>query len=123
MLIVDELLELKDRNLYLEIDGKKIPMSLQFYVADDTFFFNVDMHDDIELHTLDDLRDCLETEAEDPCWSEDIYEAPMNRIGSCEMKFSKDFFKDITDDDLLFTDCYTIEKLETTMDDIIIKLK
>lgn len=123
MLIIDELLELKDRNLYLEIDGKKIPMSLQFYVADDIFFFNVDMHDDIKLNTLDELRDCLETEAEDPCWREDVYKAPMNRIGSCEVKFSKNFFEDIANDDLLFTDCYTIEKLKTTMDDIIIKLK
>jgi len=123
MFLINDLLELKDRNLYLEIDGKRIPMSLQFYVADDIFFFNVDMHDDVKLHTLDELRDCLEIEAQDSCWSGDIYEAPMNRIGSCEMRFSKNFFKDIEDDSLLFEDCYTIITIETTMDDIIIKLK
>ena len=121
MVFINDLLELKDRNLYLEIDGKKIPMSLQFYVADDIFFFNVDMHDDIKLHTLEDLRNCLEIEAQDSCWSEDIYEAPMNKIGSCEIRFPKNY-EDVVGNDI-FDDCYTIFTMETTMDDIIIKLK
>ena len=123
MIFINDLLELKDRNLYLEINGKKIPMSLQFYIANDIFFFNVDMHKDTKLNTLEDLRNCLEIEAQDSCWCEDIYQAPMNRIGSCEIRFSRNFFEDIADDSLLFEDCYTIITMETTMDDIIIRLK
>lgn len=122
MMMIDDLLDLKDRYLYLEIEGKRYPMSLNFYVADGIFFFNVDKHDDIKLHTLDDLRTILEIEAQDSCWSEDIYQAPMNKIGSCEVRFPKDYFNDVVSNDI-FDNCYTITKMDITTDDIIIKLK
>ena len=84
---ISDLLDLKDGNLYLRIKGKLIPMSLDFYIEDDTFYFNVNTDDKIPAHSLNDLRTCLETEAENPCWSNDIYEAPMTKISNCEMKF------------------------------------
>lgn len=120
MCFVNDLLELKDRNLYLMINGTKIPMRLQFYVADEIFFFEVQL-DNKEVSTLEELRSYLEMEAEDECWLGDIYTSPMTKIGNCEIRFPKDF------DDLVsnsnFDDCYKIERIETTMDDIIIKLK
>lgn len=119
MLFITDLLELKDRNLYLEKDGKKIPMSLQYYVADDIFFFEVD--ETAKLHTLDVLRTVLEMEAEDDCWHEDIYTAPMEKISSCEVRFPKDFSK-VTEEDI-FDDYYTITHIDTTMDDVVIHLK
>ena len=122
MMVIDDLLDLKDRYLYLEIEGKRYPMSLNFYVADDIFFFNVDLHDDIKLHTLDDLRTILEIEAQDDCWSDDIYIAPMNKIGLCEVRFPKNYFEDVVNNDI-FDNCYTITKMEIAEDDIIIKLK
>lgn len=122
MIIIDDILNLKNRNLYLEINGKKIPMSMQFYVIDDIFFFNVDLHNDTKVNDINTLRDCLETEALDSCWREDIYQAPMNRIGSCEMRFPKDYFNDVINNDI-FDNCYTIVKMDITMDDVIIKLK
>lgn len=122
MVFINDLLDLKNRDLYLEIDGKKIPMSMQFYVADDIFFFNVDLHDDVTVNDIDTLRDCLETEALDSCWNGDIYEAPMNKIGSCEMRFPKDYFNDVVTNDI-FYNCYKIIKMDITADDIIIKLE
>lgn len=122
MVFINDLLDLKDRYLYLEIEGKRYPMSLNFYVADGIFFFNVDKHDDIKLHTLDDLRTCLEIEAQDSCWSGDIYIAPMDKIGSCEIRFPKNYFEDVVNNDT-FDNCYTIFKMDITTDDIIIKLK
>ena len=123
MVFIQDLLDLKDRNLYIEVEGKKHPLSLQFYVADDIFFFNVDLHDDIEVKRLDNLRWCLELEAaNDSCWQDDIYQAPMNRIGSCEIRFPKDYFHDVLNNNT-FDNCYKITKIETTEDDIIIKLK
>ena len=119
MIFISDLLDLKNRNLYLEIDGKKIPMSLHYYVASEIFFFEV--NDCAKLHTLDELRTVLEEEAEDRCWGDDIYIAPMERISSCEIKFPKDF-SEVTSIDV-FDNCYTIIKIETTMDDVIIKLK
>ena len=121
MVFINDLLDFKNRNLYLNIDGKKIPMSMEFYVADDIFFFDVDSHDETKVHTLDELREQLEIEANDPCWREDIYEAPMNKIGNCEIKFPKDYFNDVLQNDI-FDNCYTIQKIDTTMDDIIIYL-
>lgn len=122
MIVIDDILDLKNRNLYLDIDGKKYPMSMQFYVADNIFFFNVDLHDDIKVNDIDMLRQCLEMEAEDPCWGEDIYQAPMNKIGSCEIRFPKDYFGDVVNNDI-FDNCYTILKMDITTDDVIIKLK
>ena len=119
MIFIGDLLDLKDRNLYLAKDGKKIPMSLQYYVADDIFFFEVD--DNVKLHTLDELRTVLEMEAEDDCWHENIYVTPMEKISNCEIRFPKDF-SEVTDIDV-FDNCYAIIKIETTMDDIIIHLK
>lgn len=118
MVFIGDLLELKDRNLYLEIDGKKIPMGLHFYVADDIFFFQIDK--DVKLHTLEELRNVLEIEAEDECWSGDIYEAPMQKISNCEIKFPKDFFNAVEND--MFDDNYIITHIDTTTDDIIIHL-
>ena len=112
MTFISDLLDLKNRNLYLMINGKKTPMGLHFYVADDIFFFHIDKN--IKLHTLEELRNVLEIEAEDECWSKDIYIAPMQKISNCEIRFPKDN---------VFDNCYTITKLETTMDDIIIYLK
>jgi len=122
MLIIDDLLDLKDRNLYLEVEGKKYPLDIQFYVADGIFFFNVDLHNDIEVKRLEDLRWYLELEAEDSCWRDDLYEAPMNRIGNCEVRFPKDYFNDVLENDT-FDNCYTITGMDITTDDIIIKLK
>ena len=119
MIFIGDLLDLKDRNLYLMKDGKKIPMSLNFYVADNIFFFEINDH--IKLHTLDELRTLLEEEAEDNCWSDDIYIAPMERISNCEIRFPKDF-SEVTQDDV-FDNCYTVTHIDTTMDDIIIYLK
>lgn len=122
MIFISDILDLKNRNLYLEINGKKHPMSMQFYVADNIFFFNVDMHDDVKVNDINTLRDCLEIEANDPCWGEDIYQAPMNRIGSCEIRFPKDYFNDVIDNDI-FDNCYTIVKMDIAMDEVVIKLK
>ena len=121
MLVIDDLLDLKDRNLYLEVEGKKYPLDLQFYVADGIFFFNVDFHDDIKVKRLEDLRYVLELEAEDSCWRDDLYEAPMNRIGNCEIRFPKSF-NDVLENNI-FDNCYTITGMDITTDDIIIKLK
>lgn len=119
MVILDELLKLKDRKLYLEIENKKIPMSLQYYVADDIFFFEV--NEKAELSRLEDLKIILEEEAEDTCWREDIYTAPMDKISSCEIKFPKDFLGVISND--IFYNCYEIDKISFGDDEIIIRLK
>lgn len=119
MTLIKDLLELKDRNLYLDIDGKKMPMSMQYYVADNIFFFEVD--EKAKLSTIDDLRTILEMEAEDNCWREDIYIAPMENISSCEIRFPKDFSK-VTENDI-FDDYYVITHIDTTYDDVIIYLK
>ena len=119
MVFISDLLDLKNRNLYLMLDGKKIPMSLNYYVADEMFFFEV--KENTSVNTLDELRTILEEEAEDKCWGDDIYIAPMERISNCEIRFPKDF-TEVTSIDV-FDNCYTIAKIETTMDDIIIHLK
>jgi hypothetical protein len=68
MIVIDDILDLKNRNLYLDIDGKKYPMSMLYYVADDIFFFYVDLHDDNKVNNIDMLRQCLEAEALNSCW-------------------------------------------------------
>ena len=120
MVYIDELLELKNRNLYLEKDKKKIPMSLNYYVVDDMFFFEI-KEDNTTIHDLEELRDLLEKEAYDECWSGDIYTAPMTKISDCEIRFPKNYSEVIQND--IFDNCYTITNIETTMDDIIIHLK
>ena len=116
LLDVDTLL---NRDLYLMKDGKKISMSLQYYVADDIFFFEV--NEKAELSTLEDFRKILEEEAEDTCWREDIYIAPMDKISSCEMRFPKDFKEVICKN--IFDNCYEIDRINFGNDEIIIKLK
>lgn len=118
MVFINDLLDFKNRNLYLMLNGKKIPMRLQFYVIDDIFFFEVD--ENAKLSTLDELRTVLESEAEDKCWG-DIYTAPMEKISNCEIRFPKKYNDVISND--IFDDCYTITKIETTLNDIIIWLK
>ena len=121
-MFVNDLLNLKDRKLYLNINGHKTPMSIQFYIADNIIFF--DTNETLEeVNTLESLRHVLESEAEeDPCWSEDIYQAPMDKIGNCEIRFPKDLDNDVINDSI-FDNCYTIVKPEITMDEIIINLK
>lgn len=122
MYFLQELLDvdtLLNRDLYLIKDEKKIPMSLQYYVADDIFFFEV--NEKAELSTLEDFKEILEEEAEDTCWREDIYIAPMDKISSCEMRFPKDF-KEVMYKNI-FDNCYEIDRINFGNDEIIIKLK
>lgn len=105
--------------LYLEDEKKKIPMALDFYVADDIFFFEVE--ENAEINTLEDLRNVLEEEAKDECWAEDIYVAPMEKILNCEIRFAKDF-SEVTEKDI-FYNCYEIYRIGIKEDEIIIKLK
>lgn len=122
MYFLQELLDidtLLNRDLYLMKDEKKIPMSLQYYVADDIFFFEV--NEKAELSTLEDFRGILEEEAEDTCWREDAYIAPMDKISSCEMRFPKDFKEVIYKN--IFDNCYEIDRINFGNDEIIIELK
>ena len=121
MLFIGDLLDLKNREIYLQLEDKKVPMRLRYYVADGMFFFYVDTRDDVEVSWIEDLRNILETEANDSCWHDDIYRAPMDRISQCEIRFPKDYNK-VTEDDC-FDDCYTITHMDTTIDEITIYLK
>lgn len=118
MIFVDDLLLLKNRKLYLEKDGKKIPMYLNYYVVDDIFFFEI-KEDNTTIHDLEELRDLLEKEAYDECWGGDIYTAPMSKILDCEIRFPKNYNEVIQDD--IFDNCYKIRMI-ITIDDIIIHL-
>lgn len=119
MVFIQDLLELKNRNLFLVKAGKKFPMGLQYYVADDIFFFEVDENIN-NLSMLDDLRTALEKEAEDKCWAEDVYIAPMEHISSCELRFPRNF-SNVTDRSD-FNNNYVVTHIDTTLDDIIIHL-
>ena len=121
MIFINDLLDLKDgREIYLNINGKNIPMGLDFYVADDMFFFKIDETKE-KVCMLEDLKYALETEADDECWHGDIYTAPMEKIGACELCFPRDFEQVITYD--IFDNNYTITHIDTTVDKITIYLK
>lgn len=106
--------------LYLEDERKKIPMSENFYVADDIFFFEINK-DKKGKTLLDTIKGCLEDEAEDSCWHHDIYCSPMEKILNCEIRFPKDF-KEVTNKDI-FDNCYEIDKISLGDSEVIINIK
>lgn len=113
-----------NKNIYLIIEKKekyKIPMSLQYYVADNIFFFEV-IWSNKKVYDDNAFVDLIEQEARnDSCWSDDIYYSPMERIGDCELKFAKNFEEVITSD--IFDNCYDIVKIDETDKEILIYLK
>lgn len=120
MYFVSDLLELcrkgyDDKKIYLIVSGKeekyKIPMSMQYYVADDIFFFEVGFENKniVDNNTFIGL---LESECENDreCWGNDLYIAPMEKVGNCELRFAKNMLEVYEDN---FDNCYEIEKIES----------
>lgn len=130
MYLVNDLLELckkgyDDKKIYLIIDrGEnkyKIPMSTQYYVADDIFFFEVGFENKTDLDN-NGFIDLLEKECinDCECWGNDIYYAPMDKIGDCELRFAKNMLEIYEDN---FDECFDIVDIKEVNNEIQISLK
>lgn len=104
------------KNIYLIISGEeekyKIPMSANYYVADDMFFFEVVFRNEKILKGKDFIE-LIESECENDleCWGGNLYVAPMEKVGNCELKFAKNMIEVVDKDN--FDNCYEIEKIES----------
>lgn len=122
MYYISDLLELCEKeeniskNIYLIISGEeekyKIPMSKNYYVADDMFFFEVVFRNEKTLKG-EDFIELIESECENDldCWGGNLYVAPMEKVGNCELKFAKNMIEVVDKD--IFYNCYEIEKIES----------
>lgn len=126
MYLVRDLLDLCknsnfDEYIYLIIQGEnekyKIPMNYNYYVADNTFFFEV-VFSNKDKFDNNGFIDLLEKECENDyeCWGGDIYYAPMDKVADCELKFAKNM-EEVIDKDI-FYNCYEIEKIESKIVDV-----
>lgn len=109
------------KKIFLMLNDKKIPMSTQYYIADGIVFFEVNLENK---NGLDDNGFIWEMENEvesDKCWGENIYQAPMEKLGECELKFAKDFNEVIQND--IFDNCYEIANYENLENEIRIYIK
>lgn len=126
MYLVDELLSVcqkgsEDKDIFLELNGKKIPMSSQYYIVDEIVFFEVVKKEELPFR-LDNngFIYIMEKECEnDDSWG-DLYTSPMEHLGSCELRFTKDMEQLIQNTWL--DNNYEIENIVNTDTEIIIKL-
>lgn len=127
---IGDLLEIcqngKDKNIYLSIiddfdnEEIKIPMGFEYYIADDMVFFEVNFKNKYKM-TKKEFVKLMENEVyEDSCWGSDIYVAPMEKLGNCELKFAKNYNEVINND--IFYNCYDIKIIKEFENAIVIYL-
>lgn len=109
------------KKIFLILDDKKIPMSTEYYIANDIVFFEVDFKNKIGIDDYGFIWEMEREAEEDDCWKENIYEAPMERLGGCELEFPKDFKEVIENDE--FDNCYEIIRVQNLGNEIRIYLK
>lgn len=117
-LYLDDLLKVcqsnKEKNIFLNINQKTIPLQNGHYIADEIWYNQVELNSKEEKIKAIDFIDECEDEALSDDWG-GLYQSPMEHLGNCEVRFTTEYNNKDKE--------FEVEKIILNDNDIIIYLK
>ncbi len=92
-LYLDDLLQICENNknklIILKIGNDLVPLQNGHYIVDEVWYNEVNMNNVNIMQGIDFICEC-EDEALEDSWG-DLYQAPMQQLGNCEVVFTKKY--------------------------------